>query len=97
MLHRPHPWGNCVMEALLSKIKDRITLYCAVLKVTITYIAQDNKIVIPSIKVYAVVLKLYCRPHHFGFQIFLQFLSGIFQVGQNYKPKMQHKYKTKDT
>jgi len=47
------------MEALLNKKKERITLYCAVLKVTITYIAQNNKIIIPYIKVYGVVLKLY--------------------------------------
>jgi hypothetical protein len=85
------------MEALLNKRKDIITVYCAVLQVTITYIAQNNKILIPNIKVYAVVLKLYCRSHHFGFQIFLQFLSGIVQVGQLYKPKMQHKHKTKST
>jgi len=57
------------MEALLNKTKDRITLYCAVLKVIATYIAQNNKMIIPNIKIYGVVLKLYYRSHHFGFQI----------------------------
>ena len=61
------------------------------------YNAQNNKILIPNIKVYAVVLKFYCRSNHFGFQIFLQFLSGIVLVRLLYKPKMLHKHKTKGT